>query len=207
MPADRPERTRPFRASTCRQGSKHSADAAVLGDAEIVLFVMPSQAHREAARQYGPSINAAATIVTCAKGMEQATGRLLTDVLAEELPGHGIGVLSGPGFAADIAKGPADGDGGRCRRQRHGDATCGGCCQAPTVPSLPFRGSHRRAAWRRAEERAGHRLRHRRRRRFGRQRPGGADLPRPCGDVPLRRRRRRGCRYAFAASRGSATSC
>lgn len=86
-------------------GLKHSADVAVLGDAEIVLFVMPSQAHREAARQYGPSINAAATIVTCAKGMEQATGRLLTDVLAEELPGHGIGVLSGPGFAADIAKG------------------------------------------------------------------------------------------------------
>ncbi|MGF6173236.1 NAD(P)H-dependent glycerol-3-phosphate dehydrogenase [Ensifer sp. 4252] len=86
-------------------GLKHSSDVAVLGDAEIVLFVMPSQAHREAARQYGPSINAAATIVTCAKGMEQATGRLLTDVLAEELPGHGIGVLSGPGFAADIAKG------------------------------------------------------------------------------------------------------
>ena len=86
-------------------GLKHSADVTVLGDAEIVLFAMPSQAHREAARQYGPSINAAATIVTCAKGMEQATGRLLTDVLLEELPGHGIGVLSGPGFAADIAKG------------------------------------------------------------------------------------------------------
>ncbi|MEI2299209.1 NAD(P)H-dependent glycerol-3-phosphate dehydrogenase [Ensifer sp. MJa1] len=84
---------------------KHTADAAVLADAEIVLFVMPSQAHRAAARQYGRVINATATIVTCAKGMEQATGRLLTDVLAEELPGHSIGVLSGPGFAADIAKG------------------------------------------------------------------------------------------------------
>lgn len=90
---------------TLPEGLKHSADTAVLGDADIVLFVMPSQAHRQAARQYGASINAAATIVTCAKGMEQATGRLLTDVLAEELPGHGIAVLSGPGFAADIAKG------------------------------------------------------------------------------------------------------
>jgi glycerol-3-phosphate dehydrogenase (NAD(P)+) len=84
---------------------KHTADVSVLAEAEVVLFAMPSQAHRDAARQYGPQINAAATIVTCAKGMEQATGRLLTDVLAEELPGRSIGVLSGPGFAADIAKG------------------------------------------------------------------------------------------------------
>ncbi|MCK3778516.1 NAD(P)-dependent glycerol-3-phosphate dehydrogenase [Ensifer sesbaniae] len=84
---------------------KHTADDSVLADAEVVLFAMPSQAHRDAARQYGPQINVAATIVTCAKGMEQATGRLLTDVLSEELPGRSIGVLSGPGFAADIAKG------------------------------------------------------------------------------------------------------
>ncbi|HEV7306233.1 NAD(P)H-dependent glycerol-3-phosphate dehydrogenase [Ensifer sp.] len=84
---------------------KHTSELSELADADVVLFVMPSQAHRAAARQYGPAINPAATIVTCAKGMEQATGRLLTDVLAEELPGHSIGVLSGPGFAADIAKG------------------------------------------------------------------------------------------------------
>lgn len=84
---------------------KHTADVSVLADAEVVLFAMPSQAHRDAARQYGPQINVAATIVTCAKGMEQATGRLLTDILSEELPGRSIGVLSGPGFAADIAKG------------------------------------------------------------------------------------------------------
>ncbi|WEX77226.1 NAD(P)-dependent glycerol-3-phosphate dehydrogenase [Sinorhizobium numidicum] len=82
-----------------------SSDMAVLVDAEIVLFAMPSQAHRDAARSYGPAISSNATIVTCAKGMEQSTGRLLTDVLDEELPGHSIGVLSGPGFATDIAKG------------------------------------------------------------------------------------------------------
>jgi glycerol-3-phosphate dehydrogenase (NAD(P)+) len=86
-------------------GLEFSSDATVLMDADIVLFAMPSQAQRDAARSYGASIGAEATIVTCAKGMEQATGRLLTELLDEELPGRRIAVLSGPGFAADIAKG------------------------------------------------------------------------------------------------------
>ncbi|MBB4186886.1 glycerol-3-phosphate dehydrogenase (NAD(P)+) [Sinorhizobium terangae] len=82
-----------------------SSDTAVLMDADIILFAMPSQEQRAAARSYGASIGTGATIVTCAKGMEQSTGRLLTEVLDEELPGHKVGVLSGPGFAADIARG------------------------------------------------------------------------------------------------------
>ncbi|WFU47278.1 NAD(P)H-dependent glycerol-3-phosphate dehydrogenase [Sinorhizobium terangae] len=82
-----------------------SSDTAVLMDADIVLFAMPSQEQRAAARSYGASIGTGATIVTCAKGMEQSTGWLLTEVLDEELPGHKVGVLSGPGFAADIARG------------------------------------------------------------------------------------------------------
>ncbi|NRP69437.1 Glycerol-3-phosphate dehydrogenase [NAD(P)+] [Ensifer psoraleae] len=86
-------------------GLAFSADTTVLMDADVVLFAMPSQEHRAAARSYGGWIGTDATIVTCAKGMEQATGRLLTDVLDEELPARKIGVLSGPGFAADIAKG------------------------------------------------------------------------------------------------------
>ncbi|AEG05801.1 NAD(P)H-dependent glycerol-3-phosphate dehydrogenase [Sinorhizobium meliloti] len=86
-------------------GLVYSSQAAALEDADIVLFAMPSQAHRDAARSYGPAIGARAIVVTCAKGMEQSTGQLLTDVLEEELPGRRIGVLSGPGFAADIASG------------------------------------------------------------------------------------------------------
>lgn len=82
-----------------------SADPAVLRDADIVLFAMPSQAQAQAARQLRPLIAAHAAIVTCAKGLDKASGRLLTDVLALELPDHEIAVLSGPGFAADIAKG------------------------------------------------------------------------------------------------------
>ncbi len=82
-----------------------SADANVLTDAGIVLFAMPSQAQADAARHYGPYLANDAIIVTCAKGIDRSSGRLLTDVLEHELPRHPIAVLSGPGFAADIAKG------------------------------------------------------------------------------------------------------
>ncbi|CAN7508832.1 NAD(P)H-dependent glycerol-3-phosphate dehydrogenase [Rhizobium sp. LjRoot258] len=82
-----------------------SAEPDAIGDADIVLFAMPSQAQADAARQYRPYLGSSAIVVTCAKGIERATGNLLTDMLEREIPGHAVAVLSGPGFAADIAKG------------------------------------------------------------------------------------------------------
>jgi glycerol-3-phosphate dehydrogenase (NAD(P)+) len=82
-----------------------TADPSLLGAADIVLFAMPSQAHREAALYYGPWLSTDAIVVTCAKGIERETGELLSAVLEEELPDHKVAVLSGPGFAADIAAG------------------------------------------------------------------------------------------------------
>ncbi|QPB19415.1 NAD(P)H-dependent glycerol-3-phosphate dehydrogenase [Rhizobium sp. 007] len=82
-----------------------SAEPDSIDDADIVLFAMPSQAQADAARQYGPYLAKDAIVVTCAKGIERATGNLLTDMLERELPQHRVAVLSGPGFASDIAKG------------------------------------------------------------------------------------------------------
>lgn len=84
---------------------KYSAEPDVLQNAGIVLFAMPSQAQADAARHYGPYLAKDAVIVTCAKGIDRSSGQLLTDVLENELPHHAVGVLSGPGFASDIAKG------------------------------------------------------------------------------------------------------
>ena len=83
----------------------YSAEPDVLAGADIVLFVMPSQAQAEAARQYGPYLSPDAVIVTCAKGIDRNSAELLTDVLQQQLPHHPIAVLSGPGFASDIARG------------------------------------------------------------------------------------------------------
>jgi glycerol-3-phosphate dehydrogenase (NAD(P)+) len=83
----------------------YDANAEILQAASAVLLVMPSQAQRQAARDLAPYLSWTQSIVTCAKGIDRATGGLLTDVLERELPGHSISVLSGPGFAADIARG------------------------------------------------------------------------------------------------------
>lgn len=82
-----------------------SAEPDSISDAGIVLFAMPSQAQADAARHYGPYLAPDAVVVTCAKGIDKVSGDLLTDMLERELPHHAIAVLSGPGFAADIAKG------------------------------------------------------------------------------------------------------
>ena len=82
-----------------------TVDPQVIAGAEIVLFAMPSQVQIEAARQFGPYLAKDAVVVTCAKGIDRASARLLTDVLEEALPHHAIAALSGPGFAADIARG------------------------------------------------------------------------------------------------------
>jgi glycerol-3-phosphate dehydrogenase (NAD(P)+) len=44
-------------------------------------------------------------LVICAKGIEQASGALMSEVLAQELPGRPQAVLSGPSFAAEVARG------------------------------------------------------------------------------------------------------
>ncbi|RWX75147.1 NAD(P)-dependent glycerol-3-phosphate dehydrogenase [Neorhizobium lilium] len=82
-----------------------SAEPDAVEQAHFVLFAMPSQAQLDAARHYGPYLGADAVVVTCAKGIDRASGRILTDVLEVALPHHAVAALSGPGFAADIARG------------------------------------------------------------------------------------------------------
>lgn len=84
---------------------RYSFEADSVCEADIVLLAMPSQAQADAAMTYGPYLKHGAIVITCAKGIDRATSRLLTDVLEEALPHHAVGVLSGPGFANDIARG------------------------------------------------------------------------------------------------------
>jgi glycerol-3-phosphate dehydrogenase (NAD(P)+) len=44
-------------------------------------------------------------MVLCAKGIEQGSLKLMTEVLAETLPEARPAVLSGPSFAAEVARG------------------------------------------------------------------------------------------------------
>ena len=74
-------------------------DTQVLNDAEIILLATPAQALRQALKKLQPKQK----IVLCAKGIEQETGLLQSQIAAEFVKPENIFILSGPGFAVDIA--------------------------------------------------------------------------------------------------------
>jgi glycerol-3-phosphate dehydrogenase (NAD(P)+) len=82
-----------------------TADLAGLARCDIVLMVAPAQHVRALGASLAPHLARGKPVVICAKGLEQATGRLLVEVLAEALPHATPAVLSGPSFAADVARG------------------------------------------------------------------------------------------------------
>ncbi|MEM9105616.1 MAG: NAD(P)H-dependent glycerol-3-phosphate dehydrogenase [Pseudomonadota bacterium] len=82
-----------------------TAEFEALSEANIVLLAVPAQALRGALETYGPAFAESASLVVCAKGIERSSEGFLADVVQEVLPGRTVAVLSGPGFAADIANG------------------------------------------------------------------------------------------------------
>ncbi len=82
-----------------------TGDLATALSADIILLATPAQQARAMARQLAPLLSPRHIVVNCAKGLEQSTGRLVAELLAEELPHTRIATLSGPGFADDLARG------------------------------------------------------------------------------------------------------
>ena len=77
----------------------------VLSDASLILAVIPAQGLRAALERVRNDIPAKIPLVLCAKGIERETGKLLSQIAGELLPNNPIGVLSGPSFALDVARG------------------------------------------------------------------------------------------------------
>lgn len=78
---------------------------AALAGAATVLAVTPAQTMRGMLAQAAGRIAPGVPVVLCAKGIERATGRLLSEIAAEVLPQNPVAVLSGPSFATDVARG------------------------------------------------------------------------------------------------------
>lgn len=76
-----------------------------LAAADAVLAVTPAQHLRATLRALRPHLRADPIVVLCAKGVEQRSLALMSEVLADELPDAHAAVLSGPGFARDVARG------------------------------------------------------------------------------------------------------
>jgi glycerol-3-phosphate dehydrogenase (NAD(P)+) len=82
-----------------------TADLAGVAARDVVMMVAPAQHVRGVGAALAPHLAPGTPVVICAKGLEQATGMLLADVMAEALPQATLAVLSGPSFAADVARG------------------------------------------------------------------------------------------------------
>jgi glycerol-3-phosphate dehydrogenase (NAD(P)+) len=82
-----------------------TADLADAAKSELVLAVPPAQHMRAVLRAVRPHLMPGQPLVLCAKGVERGSLALMADVLADEIPDIEPAVLSGPGFAKDVARG------------------------------------------------------------------------------------------------------
>ncbi|MBS0334752.1 MAG: NAD(P)-dependent glycerol-3-phosphate dehydrogenase, partial [Proteobacteria bacterium] len=71
----------------------------------VILAVAPAQHLRATLSALSPHVRAGLPIVLCAKGIEQGSLKLMTEVLAETVPQARPAVLSGPSFAGEVARG------------------------------------------------------------------------------------------------------
>ncbi|HXP30038.1 MAG TPA: NAD(P)H-dependent glycerol-3-phosphate dehydrogenase [Stellaceae bacterium] len=107
---------------------------ASLGDAaaaDALLLAVPAQHLRAVAGALAPHVAAPLPAIICAKGIEAGSGALMSEVMAAALPRARRAVLSGPTFAAEVARGlptavtlaTADGELGRLLVAALGSAT------------------------------------------------------------------------------------
>jgi glycerol-3-phosphate dehydrogenase (NAD(P)+) len=73
--------------------------------ADAILIATPAQNLRDATKALAPHLTDGAPLVACAKGIERGTHKFMTEVIAEVAPKARAAILSGPGFADDVARG------------------------------------------------------------------------------------------------------
>ena len=74
-------------------------------DSDAILVVVPAQAMRSVVTSLASSVRAHTPLIACAKGIEHGTHKFMTEIIAECAPKSLPAILSGPSFAADVARG------------------------------------------------------------------------------------------------------
>jgi len=78
-------------------------DATVRADA--ILLVVPAQVMRSVCTALATGLSAPTPLIACAKGIEHGSHKFMTEIVAECAPKAIPAILSGPSFAADVARG------------------------------------------------------------------------------------------------------
>ena len=75
--------------------------------ADVVVMGIPSQNFRKVLEEVKKHIRAWVPVISLTKGLELDTGMRMTEIINEVLPGHPVGVLTGPNLAREIMAGQA----------------------------------------------------------------------------------------------------
>ncbi len=84
---------------------KVTRELSAAADADAILLVVPAQVVRTVVTALAPSLRARTPLIACAKGIEDGTRKFMSEIVAECVPQAVPAILSGPSFAADVARG------------------------------------------------------------------------------------------------------
>ncbi len=84
---------------------KVTRDLKEAAQAQAILLVVPAQVLRSVVTALAPLIADRTPLVAAAKGIEHGTHKFMTEIIAECAPKATPAILSGPSFAADVARG------------------------------------------------------------------------------------------------------
>ena len=78
-----------------------------VGEADVVVMGIPSQNFRTVLEEVKQHIRAWVPVISLTKGLELKTRMRMTQIIQQVLPGHPVGVLTGPNLAREIMAGQA----------------------------------------------------------------------------------------------------
>jgi glycerol-3-phosphate dehydrogenase (NAD(P)+) len=73
-------------------------------DVDMIFVAVPSTSFRSVVQQMKPYLHSHVILITATKGIEPGTFKLMSQILAEEVPDSRTAVLSGPNLAREIAE-------------------------------------------------------------------------------------------------------
>ncbi len=79
--------------------------AATLAGIDTLFVAVPSKSFRDVVREVAQLVSEHTVVISLTKGIEAGGFRLMSQILAEEMPDNPRGVLSGPNLAGEIAAG------------------------------------------------------------------------------------------------------
>lgn len=81
------------------------AELALAGRSPVLVFAVPTQNLWQVVKNLTPEMPRDALVISAAKGIERETGFFVTESMRDAAGERRYGILSGPSFASDIARG------------------------------------------------------------------------------------------------------